>query len=134
MDEQVELLRGIWNEMNALNGRVETTNERLVCVERGLATTNEKLVDLEGGLSTRLDLLRDEMHSGFRGFSERTDAVHERSVRGDLRIATSLATLTSEVREMKEIVLVWHDEHRADRANLAERVDRLERHVGLSRG
>jgi hypothetical protein len=111
MDEQVELLRGIWNEMKALNGRVDTTNERLVGVERGLATTNEKLVDLDGGLSTRLDLLRD-----------------------DLRIATSLATLTSEVREMKEIVLVWHDEHRADRANLAERVDRLERHVGISRG
>ncbi len=71
MDEQVELLRGIWNEMKALNGRVDTTNERLVCVERGLPTTNEKLVDLDGGLSTRLDLLRDEMHSGFRGFSER---------------------------------------------------------------
>ena len=85
MDEQVELLRGIWNEMKALNGRVDTTNERLVSVERGL------------------DSVRDEMHTGFRGLSERIDAVHERSVRGDLRIATSLATLTSEVREMKEL-------------------------------
>jgi hypothetical protein len=35
---------------------------------------------------------------------------------------------------MKEIVLVWHDEHRKGRANLAERVDRLEWHLGISRG
>ena len=42
--------------------------------------------------------------------------------------------VTSEVREMKEIVLVWHDEHREGRANLAERVDRLEWHLGISRG
>ena len=123
MDEQVELLRGIWNEMKALNGRVNTTNEELVSLQRGLATTNERLGNLEGAV-----------HAGFRGLNERIDAVHERSVRADLRIATSLVALTSEVREMKEIVLVWHDEHRADRANLAERVDRLERHVGISRG
>ena len=29
MDEQVELLRGIWNEMKVLNGRVSITNDRL---------------------------------------------------------------------------------------------------------
>ena len=65
MDEQVELLRGIWDEMKALNGHVNTTNERLVNVERGLATTNERLGTLEGAV-----------HAGFRGLSERIDAVH----------------------------------------------------------
>jgi hypothetical protein len=77
MDEQVELLRGIWNEMKALNGRVDTTNERLGNLEGGLNT-------LRGGL----DSLHDEAHAGFRDFSERIDAVHERSVWADLRIAS----------------------------------------------
>ena len=32
---------------------------------------------------------------------------------------------------MRDILFVWHDEHRADRTNLEDRVERLERHVGL---
>ena len=137
MDEQVELLRAIWNEMKALNGRVDKTNDRLGstngrldATNERLDATNERLASVERGL----DGLRDEVRTGFRDLNERIDAVHDRSVRADLRLATSLATLTSEVREMKEIVLVWHDEHRVDRAHLEERVDRLERHVGISRG
>jgi hypothetical protein len=29
MDEQLEVLRAIWGEMKGLNGRVNTTNDRL---------------------------------------------------------------------------------------------------------
>jgi len=49
-------------------------------------------------------------------------------------LANTSLTGLSLPREMKEIVLVWHDEHRKGRANLAERVDRLEWHLGISRG
>src|SRR5581483_8528370 len=43
MDEQVELLRAIWNEMKALNGRVDGTNGRLDETNARLEQTNARL-------------------------------------------------------------------------------------------
>jgi hypothetical protein len=39
--------------------------------------------------------------------------------------------LETEVHEFRDVMLFWHDEHRADHANLEERVARLERPAGL---
>jgi hypothetical protein len=43
------------------------------------------------------------------------------------------ASQDSVVRDLKNVAFAWHDEHRADRTNLEERVERLERHVGIER-
>src|ERR1019366_497046 len=51
MDEQVELLRGIWNEMKALNGRVDATN---VALNDGLGGLRAELHDGLGGLRAEL--------------------------------------------------------------------------------
>lgn len=40
MDEQVELLRGIWGEMKALNGRVDTLNERVGSIDARVDALN----------------------------------------------------------------------------------------------
>jgi uncharacterized protein YkvS len=108
MDEQLELLRGIWNEMKTLNGRITKTNESL-------------------------GELRTEVRDGIRGLTERVDAVHSRAVERDLRLAGDLRDLKLDVRDLKNVAFAWHDEHRADRTNLQERVERLERHVGIER-
>ncbi len=134
MDEQVELLRGIWNEMKALNGRVTTTNEQL----------GEVRAEMRAGF--------EEVRGSIQVLGDRIELVHSRSVERDLHIATALANVAGEVhelrgemhelrgdvhglrldvRDLKSVVFEWHDEHRADRTNLEERVERLERHVGI---
>jgi len=59
------------------------------------------------------------------------DLVHRRSVERDIRLGTSLTELARDVRELTHVVHDWRDEHRLDRAELHERVGRLERHAGL---
>jgi hypothetical protein len=133
MDEQVELLRGIWNEMKALNGRITTTNE-------SLGELRTEVRDGVRGLGGRIDAvneslgeLRTEVRDGVRGLGERIDAVHSRAVERDMRLAGDLRDLKLDVRDLKNVALAWRDEHRADRTNLEERVERLERHVGIER-
>ena len=65
--------------------------------------------------------------------AERVDAVHSRAVERDLRLAGDLRHLKLDVRDLKNVAFAWHDEHRADRTNLQERVERLERHFGIER-
>ena len=68
MDEQVELLRGIWNEMKALNGRVDATN---VALNDGLGGLRAELHDEIGGLGVKLhdglDGVRGELHDEIGG-------------------------------------------------------------------
>jgi hypothetical protein len=124
MDEQVELLRGIWNEMTALNGRVSITNDRLD--------------DVRVELKSEIGALRVETREGLtevRGtlieLRDRIDLVHSRSVERDTRLGTAFADLALDVRDIKGVVHAWHDEQRLDKAELEERIERLERHVGL---
>jgi chromosome segregation ATPase len=130
MDEQVEILRAIWNEMKALNGRVNTTNSTL-------EQTNSKLEELTSevsgvrvevsGLKSEVTGLKSEMMS-IRGD---IDLVHRRSVERDIRLGTSLTEFARDVRELTHLVHDWRDEHRLDRAELHDRVGRLERRVGV---
>jgi hypothetical protein len=121
MDEQVELLRAIWNEMKALNGRVDTTN----------ATLHGEVGALTAELRAGLDGLRSEFKEEF--FALRTDLKTEvrRNLERDVRLGTAVAELSLDVRELTGVVHAWRDEHRLDREDLRERVARLERRVGL---
>jgi len=121
MDEQVELLRAIWSEMKALNGRVDTTN----------ATLHGEVGALTAELHASFDGLRSEFKEEF--FALRTDLKTEvrRNLERDVRLGTAVAELSLDVRELTGIVHAWRDEHRLDREDLRERVARLERRVGL---
>ncbi len=150
MDEQVELLRGIWNELKTVNGRITKTNEALgelrVEVHDGLAELRGGLVEVRGGLvEVRGGLVEvrgglaevreglAEVRDEVQVLGERIEAVHRRSMERDMRLAGDLHDLKLDVRDMKDVVFAWHDEHRAERSHLEERVERLEQHVGIGR-
>jgi hypothetical protein len=143
MDEQIELLRGIWNEMKALNGRIDTTTAALHEEIGGLRSEfKEEIGGLRSEFGEQLRGLRSEFKEeigGLRsGFAEdfllmRADLKGEirRNVERDLRLGTAVAELSLDVRELTGIVHAWRDEHRIDREDLRERVTRLERRIGI---
>lgn len=102
MDEQVELLRGIWNEMKALNGRIEKTNDGLAElrgeVRTGLAEVRGEIGELRAEVRTDLTELRD-----------RIDATHSRSFHRDMRLAGSISQLALDVRDLTLVIHEWHD-------------------------
>jgi hypothetical protein len=121
MDEQVELLRSIYGEMKALNGRVDATNAALHGELGGLRSEfKEELGGLRAESREEFLLLRTDFKSEVR-----------RNVERDVRLGTAVAELALDVRELTGIVHAWRDEHRIDREDLRERVSRLERRVGL---
>jgi polyhydroxyalkanoate synthesis regulator phasin len=128
MDEQLEVLRAIWGEMKGLNGRVNTTNERLDDLRRELKT---EIGELRADFKTEIGELRGELKTEMSVLRGDIDVVHRRSVERDLRLGTSLTELSRDVRELTVVVHDWRDEHRLDREHLRGRVERLERHVGL---
>ena len=161
MDEQVELLRGIYGEMKALNARVDTTNATL---DREVGGLRVEFKEEIGALRTEFGGLRSEVKEEITGLRAefkdeitglRADFGHQlgglraefkeelgelrfdlksegrRGVERDLRLGTALAELSLDVRELTGIVHAWRDEHRLDREDLRERVARLERRVGL---
>jgi outer membrane murein-binding lipoprotein Lpp len=112
-EEQVELLRGIWNEMKGLNSRVDKTNERLEAVR----------IELKAELETvRIDLKGE------------VDAPRRRVVESEVRLATSTTQLSSDVQVLSGLIREWREEHRADRADIKARVLRLEQHAGFRTG
>ena len=125
-DEQTEILRNIWNDMKALNGRIDQTNARL---DRNNETVKHEL----GVLGGRVDAVGDRVD----GVCERLDSLTER-VDG---ISERLDGLTLEVRAVRTATqsgfeLFARNDNRRDRDldELRGRVDRIEEHVGLRAG
>ena len=110
-DEQVEILRAIWNEMKGLNGRVDKTNERLDAVR---LEVKYEIVELRTELKDELDQLR------------------RRVVESEVRLATATTQLSTEVQSLGGLIREWREEHRADRADIRHRIERLEDRAGIS--
>ena len=120
--EQVAILRGIWNEMKALNKRVDQTNDRLEAVRFELKT------ELQAGrveLKTELEAVRSDLKS-------EVDGLRKRAVESEVRLATATTELSGDVRELSGLIREWRTEHREDRADIRTRLDRLEAKVGLT--
>jgi chromosome segregation ATPase len=62
-DERVEILRQIWNQMKALNGRVDKTNDRLDKTNERLDGTNERLETLSRRLTVITSQLSTDVQS-----------------------------------------------------------------------
>ena len=111
-DEHLEVLPGIWGEMKALNARIDRTNERLDAVK--------------DELGARLDAVRAEL-------KDEHDHLRRRVLESEVRLATAVTGLSSDVHELSGLIRDWRTEHRADRVELRSRIDRLEEHVGIGR-
>ena len=108
--EQVELLRGIWNEMKSLNQRIDQTNQGLNAV--------------------RLEL-KDELEGVRRDLKTENNDLRNRVTESEVRLGTAVTQLSTDVRDLHGIIREWREEHRADRAELRGRVDRIEKHLNL---
>jgi chromosome segregation ATPase len=104
-NEQTEILRGIWTEMKALNGRVDKTNTGLEAVRTEFSGA---LVDLRSEMNENIESLKRRM----------TDS--------EVRLATAVTQLASDVQSFGQQVKEWRKEHREDRNELRARVSRLE--------
>jgi chromosome segregation ATPase len=116
-DEQVQILRGIWNEMKALNAGVDQTNARL-------DQTNTRLDAVRTELRGEIEALRRELR-------DEIDGLRRRVVESEVRLATATTQLSSDVQTLSGLIREWREEHRADRAEIKLRLGRLEQHVGL---
>ena len=60
-DEQIVLLRAIWNELKALNARADQTNEQLAKTNQRLDKTNKRVAKT----NDRLNAIRDDLKQDF---------------------------------------------------------------------
>lgn len=129
--EQVEILRGIWNEMKALRaefggriaelgGRIDLTNTQLGAVRTEISARLDQT-------NLRLDSVRTELKGEL-------DALRRQMVEGDMRLATVVTELAGDVRDLSGVIRDWRADHRAEVAALRERVERLVKNAGLPQG
>jgi chromosome segregation ATPase len=118
--EGIRILRAIWNEMKALNARVDQTNARLDLTNTGLDAVR---TELRGEIEALRRELRDEV-----------DGLRRRVVESEVRLATVTTQLSSDVQALTGLIREWREEHRTDRAEMKLRITRLEEHAGLSPG
>ena len=117
-NEQVEILKLIWVEMKALNQRIDGVSQRVDGVRSELVTVR---TDLKAEIAAvRVELKAD------------MDVVRRRMTDTEIRLASAVTDLAGETRSLSSLIREWRDEHRADRADLRERVKRIEAHLGLS--
>lgn len=112
-DEQLEVLRAIWNEMKALNGRIDGVRTDLDGVR----------ADLDG-VKAEVALLRADVKA-------EDDALRRRLTESEVRVSTAVVELSSETRSLASLIREWREEHRQERGELRGRVDRIEKHLGL---
>ena len=111
-DEHLVVLRAIWNEMKALNSRIDATNQRLDAVRADAKTEHDELQRT----------LTDEDHRLWR-----------RQVESEVRLSTTLTQLHAGVTDLGSLIRESRDEARADRVEMRLRLDRLERQAGVGR-
>ncbi len=125
-DQQVEILRLIWNEVKATKVSLETR------LETGLRTTREELC-------ARIDQTREELGARIDGLgasieqvNETVDAQGRRITESEMRLATATTELARDVHELSGLLREWRQEHRVDHKGLKRRVENLEDHAGLA--
>jgi hypothetical protein len=85
------------------------------------------------GLNARVDKTNDRLEAVRQELKDDQDALRRRVVESEVRLATVVTQLSSDVHERNGLIREWRSEHRADRADLRSRIDRIEEHVGIGR-
>lgn len=57
-------------------------------------------------------------------------AVHKRTIETEVRVSTAVNELTDTVMLLRETIVGWRAEHRADRELLRNRLDSIESRLG----
>ncbi len=121
-DQHLVALQGIWNEMKALNSRVNQgfndVNGRIDVTNERLDATNERL----DATNARLDATNARLDHGI----ERIDRVEVVQREGEIRIATELVALHGTMQEIRDVVSGAFQSDRARITKLERRVDVLE--------
>jgi septal ring factor EnvC (AmiA/AmiB activator) len=113
-DEQLEVLRAIWGEMRALNGRIETTNLEL----RGVSGRIERL---EAGFA-RLEQQQAQTN-------DRLERLERRQTEDSVRLATEVVAVAKAITEVRDLLREDRqlrakiDEHDRRIATLEERAE-----------
>lgn len=121
--EVVAILREIWNEMKALNKRVDTLNDRV-------DTTNERLdavrTEVKAEIARTSGELRSELAASRAELREDLASSHaevgRRVTASELRLANATTQLAGDVQQLSGLIREWRDDHRAERAELRARV------------
>ena len=114
--EVVAILREIWNEMKALNKRVDASNERLDAVRTELKSEIARTsAELRSELAASRAELREDLASSHA-------EVGRRLTESEIRLANATTQLAGDVQQLSGLIREWRDDHRAERAELRARV------------
>jgi ABC-type transporter Mla subunit MlaD len=106
-DESVQILRAIWREMKALNGRIDRTREELSSridqTNQRLDQTNERLDQT----NQRLDQTNERLDQTNQRLDRVEHAVEQLArvqMEGETRVASELVALARAVTETQELL------------------------------
>jgi chromosome segregation ATPase len=125
-NEQTEILRGIWNEVKALNGRIDRTNDRLDAVRTEL---KPEIASVRTELKAEIADLRAEVHQG----NERVTDLHRLMIDKDLRLSTEVTELAGHVSQLVQELRKRPDRQSVELEELRQRVARLEERFGADK-
>ena len=121
-DEYLVALRGMWGELKAVRSSIDTQVGSLRAeLSQQIGETNQRL-DVT---NQNLEALRYEVNGKMKTLSHQV-------LESETRLATATLQLTTDVRDLSGLIRDWRQEHREDRESLRARIDRLERHAGIT--
>lgn len=82
-------------------------------------------------LNARVDLTNQRLDAVRHELKDEIDQLRRRVVESEVRLATATTQLAGDVQTLTGLIREWREEHRADRAEMKDRIARLEQHVGL---
>lgn len=121
-EEQVEILRMIWEEMKAVKASLE----------KQLTATREELGAHIEQTNARIDQTNRNLESLAQRSDENFQVLTNRITESEMRLATATTELAADVHVLSDLIRDWRQEHREDRARLERRVARIEDHIGLN--
>jgi chromosome segregation ATPase len=121
-DEQIEVLRAIWNETKALKASLES---QLEATRRELGARIDQTNGRLNETNERLDAVRGELKDEMEG-------LRRRMVESEVRLSTATTQLSCDFQQLGGLIREWREEHRAERAELRTRLARVEEPIGLA--
>ncbi len=118
-DEQLVVLQGIWSEMKSLNGRIDRTREELRDeIARVRVDLRDEIAEVRAEIADTSAILRAELSARIEEVSSRLDETR-------LEVRSGFEMLG------KRIDNVYFGEHGQEHAELRQRIERLEQHLGI---
>jgi uncharacterized protein YlxW (UPF0749 family) len=82
-------------------------------------------------LNARVERTNERLDAVRTDVTDELDHLRRRVVESEVRLATATTQLSGDVQTLSGLIREWREEHRSDRAEMKDRVARLEQHVGI---